>query len=109
GILTPSVAVGFVANLFNALVNYLLIYRWGLGFKGAPIATSSARWFQFLVLLGYLRFTYPSHAQTWPSFQLPRDLASKTVRFLRLGVPGALMFGLEGWAFEASTLMATYL
>ena len=109
GILAPSVAVGFAANIFNAIVNYLLIYHWGLGFRGAPIATSLARWFQFFVLLGYMLFTLPSHAKTWPSCQLPHDLPHRAVKFLRLGGPGALMFGLEGWAFETSTLMATYL
>ena len=109
GILTPSVAVGFVSNLFNAAVNYLLIFYWGLGFEGAPIATSIARWFQLLVLLGYMFWTYPSHSKTWPSLKMPQGLFNKASEFLRLGVPGAMMFGLEGWAFEASTLMATYL
>jgi multidrug resistance protein, MATE family len=108
-ILTPSVVVGFVSNLFNAVVNYLLIYHWGLGFEGAPIATSIARWFQMFLLLGYVYFSYPTHAKTWPAFQMPHNFRKKAAEFLHLGIPGALMFGLEAWAFEASTLMATYL
>lgn len=109
GILNPSVVVGLLSNLFNAIVNYLLIYYWRLGFEGAPIATSIARWFQMFLLLGYVYVTYPSHSKTWPSFQMPHNIQRKVSEFLRLGIPGALMFGLEAWAFEASTLMATYL
>ena len=37
------------------------------------------------------------------------ELPSRVGRFLRLGLPGALMLALEAWAFELSTLMAAYL
>ena len=46
GILSPSVIIGVVANLFNVAFNYLLIYVYGYGLKGAPVATSVLRWFQ---------------------------------------------------------------
>lgn len=108
-ILAPSVVVGVLANLFNAAVNYLLIYHMGMGFKGAPIATSLARWFQLLAMLGYIFYTHSHHAKTWPTATIPVGFVRKAKDFMRLGVPGALMFGLEGWAFEATTLMATYL
>ena len=46
GILSPSVIIGVIANVFNVAFNYLLIYVYGYGLKGAPVATSALRWFQ---------------------------------------------------------------
>merc|ERR1719356_1534223 len=53
-ILAPSVAIALVANLANAAFNWLFILRLGLGFRGAPLATTASRWVQLLLLLGYI-------------------------------------------------------
>jgi len=54
-ILAPPVYLGIVANCFNVLLNWLFIFGpVGLGFDGAPIATSLCRWFQLFSAVLYL-------------------------------------------------------
>lgn len=111
GILAPSVWVGLAANLANAALNYGLIYGLGMGFYGAPIATTALRWVQLGLLGLYLRRYFASHAETWPrsvfgsakdSSQLRRDLLA----LKKLALPGAYMLALEAWAFEVSGELA---
>ena len=109
-ILLPSVAIGFAANLLNALGNYLLIHPMGLGFRGAPVATSISRWVQCALLCAYLVARRRKLAPTLPPRRVAwRQLPSRSKHFLRLGAPGALMMGLEAWFFEVSTLLASFL
>jgi len=110
GILYPSVAIAAVANVFNGLANYLLIEACGLGLRGAPLATSLCRWVQLAIMLVYLRHARERLAPTLPRLKIEwREMPSSSVRFLRLGGPGALMLGLEAWAFEVSTFLAAFL
>lgn len=107
-ILAPAVWIALLANGINLFLNWLLIYALGLGFTGAPVATSLSRWAQFLCLLGYLAWSRPRHAKTIPSWHDPEGvpLATRMGKFVHLGAPGALMLGLEAWSFEATTLLA---
>lgn len=109
GILSPSVIIGVVANLFNVAFNYLLIYVYGYGLKGAPVATSVLRWFQFLLLALYLAVYRTKHSKTWPKRFILWDTArlwTDARAFAVLAFPGAYMLALEAWAFEVSSLMA---
>jgi MATE family multidrug resistance protein len=94
-ILAPSVWIGVAANIVNVGLNYVFIFTLGLGFNGAPIATTLSRCCQLLMLLAYLYFNN-QHKGTWPRwFGLPRmDLAKE---LLHLAIPGFFMLGLETW------------
>eukprot|EP00002_Diphylleia_rotans_P033815 TRINITY_DN7226_c0_g1_i1.p1 TRINITY_DN7226_c0_g1~~TRINITY_DN7226_c0_g1_i1.p1 ORF type:complete len:608 (-),score=124.62 TRINITY_DN7226_c0_g1_i1:239-2062(-) len=50
GIMSPALYAGLVANIFNALANYILIYALGWGLTGAPWATSLTRGCQAIAL-----------------------------------------------------------
>jgi len=111
GILAPSVIIGVLANVFNGIINYVLIYTLDLGFPGAPMATSISRWAQFLVLLIYV-YISQRHHPTFPNCRIGascENMGLRTSKFLRLGAPGALMLGLEAWSFEITTFLAAYL
>jgi MATE family multidrug resistance protein len=104
-ILLVSVVVGFVANMFNVLANYVLIYKTGLGFLGAPWATTLCRFFQFFAAVAYCYWKKGTRLKdTWPSMRQER-LGSFS-RFFSLAIPGAVMLSLEAWAFEVSTILA---
>ena len=64
GVLAPGVLVALAANVLNVFLNWLCIYSMGLGIRGAPIATSLARWFQCLSLLGCNRHLQPPPVAT---------------------------------------------
>jgi MATE family multidrug resistance protein len=114
-----------LANIVNAILNTLLIrgigYK-GLGFDGAPIATSLTRIFiMFILILFTIRFesqkrkknteetTEESHktlkSNIIHSFYEVVQLRG-IIEYLKLGVPGLFQVMLEVWGFEATTLFA---
>ena len=111
-IVAPAVWIALAANLLNGLFNYVLIFKLGLGLNGAPLATSLSRWVQLLLGVGYLL----AHRHGKLRASLPSltrldcgTVPSRVGTFLRLGVPGAIMLGLEAWFFELSTFLASFL
>ncbi|CEG84572.1 hypothetical protein RMATCC62417_18353 [Rhizopus microsporus] len=68
---------------FSFMLNYLCVYPFGLGFIGAPIATSASYWLMFLVLLEYIRYVQ--------------------------AFSGIIIICAEWSAFEISSLAASYL
>ena len=108
----PSVVIAIIANIANAASNWLLIHGLGLGFSGAPIATSLSRWVQLALILAYMALRRRDLAGTLPSPRAAlscRELPERARIFFRLGVPGALMMALEAWFFEMSTFEASFL
>lgn len=112
GVVMPALIITVVANGFNVLANWALIFgNLGLpemGLLGAALATSATRVFMLLGLV-ILVLWQRLHAGAWVSWSRRaldrRDLG----RIFRYGGPVALQFGLEAWAFQISTLMAGWL
>ena len=87
-ILSPCVYVSAAANVFNFVGNYYLIYVANLGLKGAPVATSLTRAFQFVCISTYLCVS-GKHGATWPSRETMDTLGLKHLsEFLVLGLSG---------------------
>eukprot|EP00004_Rigifila_ramosa_P024158 TRINITY_DN6929_c0_g1_i3.p1 TRINITY_DN6929_c0_g1~~TRINITY_DN6929_c0_g1_i3.p1 ORF type:complete len:427 (+),score=103.42 TRINITY_DN6929_c0_g1_i3:165-1283(+) len=105
-VMHPPVIVAALANLFNALGNYLLIYTFDMGLKGAPIATSLSRLFQLLVL-AYFAFSHRKkvYNKPWPAASSSLTFVNLK-KFLKYGLPGGVTLGLEAWSFEIVTLLA---
>jgi len=109
GVLAPILAVIVVANIANALFNWVFIFgnlgAPALGVEGAGIATGATR---VVMLVGLVGVTLVGrlHAGAW----VPWSRAAATGRglreVLRYGVPTALQMSLEIWAFGCATLMA---
>eukprot|EP00002_Diphylleia_rotans_P037123 TRINITY_DN8268_c0_g2_i1.p1 TRINITY_DN8268_c0_g2~~TRINITY_DN8268_c0_g2_i1.p1 ORF type:complete len:586 (+),score=90.00 TRINITY_DN8268_c0_g2_i1:549-2306(+) len=57
GIMSPALYARFIANIFNGIVNYILIYSMDWGLTGAPWATSLTRACQ-AIALGYASHRY---------------------------------------------------
>ncbi|MEE8581422.1 MAG: MATE family efflux transporter [Myxococcota bacterium] len=105
----PAMWVILIANLFNALANWVLIFgKLGapeLGLLGAGIATASTRVLMLLGLVLWVRH-FRLHHGAWVPWRLsalrPRDLG----RVLAVGIPVAIQMSLEIWAFSTATLLA---
>ena len=109
-ILNPAVVIAAVANVANLLLNYLLIYRIGLGFDGAPLATSICRWLQLVLICAYLFARRHTLAPSLPPLRVEwRALPTRCRQFLQLGLPGAAMLAFEAWFFEVATYLASFL
>jgi len=110
----PAVLVALFANLLNLAVNYCFIWSLGCGFDGSPLATSTVRITSLVLLSCFeIRHVMRSRQSRTAEARLhcaapdaPRTLGAEIRTFLRLGVPGAFMLGIEAWSFELITVLA---
>jgi MATE family multidrug resistance protein len=108
-IVRPAMWVVAIANVFNAVLAWALIFGElglpALGLVGAGIATAATRAFMLALLFG-LVIAFRLHEGAWTPWSRaafdPRALA----RIARIGLPVAVQMGFEVWAFSASSLIA---
>ncbi len=106
GVVWPAVVAIGVANLFNVVADYALVFgRLGfppLGVRGSAIATSASRWMVFLMLLVFSwPLVLPLLRRGWHEV-----LAfAPYLQMLRIGVPIAVQMGLEFYVFMTVALM----
>ncbi|KAI0164530.1 MATE efflux family protein [Hypoxylon sp. FL1284] len=99
----PGTYVLLITSPLNALLNYLFIYKFGLGLYGAPLATGISYWVSFLLLVAYAAFVR-GH-ECWGGLA-PRRAVSNLWPFVRLAFLGVIHVGTEWWAFEIVALAA---
>lgn len=106
GIMHASTYVLLIVSPLNAFLNYSLVWSpWiGMGFMGAPLATSISYWNMLLLLILYIRFV--NGRQCWGGWT--RASLTGWTEFLKLAIPGAAMLVSEWWAFEIANLAASY-
>ncbi|MGQ0614118.1 MAG: MATE family efflux transporter [Planctomycetaceae bacterium] len=108
-IVMAPLKVLLLANLVNVFLNWVLLFgnlgMPALGVRGAALATGLTRLFM-AAALALLIVRRRMHAGAW----VPWSRACLRLRglapVLRYGVPIAIQFALEVWAFNASTLLA---
>lgn len=89
----------------NFVLNYTFVYTFGMGFIGAPLATSFSYWLMFLLLLAYIKFVKGSEG--WGGWS--RECLKGWWPFLKLAFSGIIIICAEWTAFEVSSLAASYL
>ncbi|KAG0776440.1 hypothetical protein G6F62_003575 [Rhizopus arrhizus] len=104
-IMHASTYAMLVTAPLNFALNYLFVYPFGLGFIGAPIATSISYWIMFGLLLAYIQFV--KGKEGWNGWS--RECLKGWWPFLRLALSGVIIICAEWTAFELSSLAASYL
>ncbi|KAK8015367.1 hypothetical protein PG990_008663 [Apiospora arundinis] len=99
----PGTYALLITSPLNALLNWLLIYKLGLGLDGAPIATGISYWLSFLYLVGYTAFV--QGRECWGGLD-PRRAVANVGPFAKLALLGVVQVGTEWWAFEIVALAA---
>ena len=105
----PAMWVVLIANLFNALFNWVLIFgNWGapeMGLLGAGIATALTR---VLTLVGLVALVwgFNLHRGAWVPWSRNALSLRGLSELLAVGLPVAIQICLEMWAFSVSTLIA---
>eukprot|EP00887_Chlorella_sp_A99_P005323 scaffold1.g5323.t1 len=111
GVVAPTTVVSCAAVGLSPLLNWVLIFKLGLGVDGAVLAMDACQLAMLVGLAGYAtwraRRLAGSEVQTWHGWS--REALSGWPAFLRLGVPSAVMTCLEWWAYELLTLAAGWL
>ncbi|KAG0271034.1 hypothetical protein BGZ95_001225 [Linnemannia exigua] len=107
GNMHASTYVLLIASPINVILNYTLVWNKyiGMGYIGAPLATSISYWNMLILLLLYIRFV--DGYQGWGGWS--RDCLTGWPAFMKLALPGVMMVCTEWWAFEVVSLAASYL
>ncbi|KAG0376807.1 hypothetical protein BGX24_007177 [Mortierella sp. AD032] len=107
GNMHASTYVLLIASPINVILNYILVWdkHIGMGYIGAPIATSISYWNMLILLLLYIRFV--DGYQGWGGWS--RECLTGWPAFMKLALPGVMMVCTEWWAFEVVSLAASYL
>ncbi|XP_059511331.1 multidrug and toxin extrusion protein 1-like isoform X2 [Stegostoma tigrinum] len=103
GIFMPQVFVGFITNIFNAVVNYLFLYVLTLGVPGSAAANVASQYCQLLLLFGYIRWK-KLHVHSWAGWST--DCLQEWGNFLRLAIPSMAMICSEWWATDIITFLS---
>ncbi|XP_072325951.1 multidrug and toxin extrusion protein 1-like isoform X2 [Scyliorhinus torazame] len=103
GITMPQILTGFIANIFNALVNYLLLNVLALGVQGSAAANVVSQYCQTSLLFGYIRWR-KLHVKTWEGWST--DCLQEWGLFIRLAVSSMLMLCIEWWSYEIGAFLA---
>lgn len=102
GLFRATTYVLLVAAPINVFINWLLVWRLGLGFVGAPIAVAITESLLPILLLLYIVFV--DGRQCWGGFS--KRIFSNWWIMIKLALPGMIMVEAEWFAFEIMTLLA---
>ncbi|KAF5954827.1 hypothetical protein HYC85_007683 [Camellia sinensis] len=84
----PMMLSSRFTTLLHVLICWILVFKSGLGNKGAVLANAISYWINVILLAIYVRGS-PSCKNTWTGFS--KDALHDIPKFLRLAIPSALM------------------
>ncbi|XP_057868201.2 protein DETOXIFICATION 16 [Cryptomeria japonica] len=102
-IVFPMMFCSAITTSFHVLICWAMVFKTGLGSKGAALATSISYWVNVALLILYI-YISPVCKLTWASFT--REALHDIKHFLKLAIPSSLMICLEYWAFEMVVLLS---
>ncbi|CAI9096096.1 OLC1v1032168C2 [Oldenlandia corymbosa var. corymbosa] len=102
-IVYPMMITSGITALFHIFLCWLMVFKVGLGIRGAAIANAASYWINVLLLTVYIKFS-PACARTWTGFS--RDALHDIISFLKLAIPSAIMICFEYWSFEMVVLLS---
>ncbi|TDH16408.1 hypothetical protein EPR50_G00020470 [Perca flavescens] len=103
GIIWPQVVTGVIANILNAIINYVFLYCLDLGVAGSAAANAISEYLLAVILFAYI-CCRGLHKATWGGWTL--DCLQEWGPFVRLAIPSMLMLCLEWWLFEIGGFLA---
>nr|XP_019703244.1 protein DETOXIFICATION 16 [Elaeis guineensis] len=102
-IVLPIMLSSGVTTLLHILVCWILVFKSGLGSKGAALANAISYWFNVFLLALYVRLS-PVCKRTWTG--LSSEAFHGIFNFIKLAVPPAVMVCLVFWSFELLVLVS---
>ncbi|XP_072548067.1 multidrug and toxin extrusion protein 1 isoform X2 [Salminus brasiliensis] len=103
GIIWPLVITGAIANVLNALSNYIFLFFLDLGVTGSAAANTVSQYLMAIVLFIYIRCR-GLHKDTWHGWSI--ECLQEWDTFFHLAIPGMLMLCAEWWTYELGAFLA---
>ncbi|CAI8584964.1 unnamed protein product [Vicia faba] len=104
-IVFPMMFSSAVTTLLHIPLCWIMVYKSGLGSKGAAIAISMSEWLNVIILSLYIKFS-SSCKNTWHGFSKEALTLNNISIFLKLAIPSTVMVCLEIWSFELMVLLS---
>ncbi|XP_057868139.2 protein DETOXIFICATION 16-like [Cryptomeria japonica] len=82
---------------------WVLVFRSGLGNKGAALANGISSWLNVTLLFLYIKIS-PACKRTWTSFTT--EALHDIKHFLKLAIPSSFMICLQWWSFEILIILS---
>lgn len=102
-LILPMLLCSTVTLSFHIPLCWALVFKSGLGTRGAAVAISLSYWLDVIMLGMYLSYS-PACEKSRTSFS--RDVFLSIGEFFRFAVPSAGMVCLEWWSFELLVLLS---
>ncbi|KAM3750966.1 hypothetical protein ACB098_04G073200 [Castanea mollissima] len=102
-IVFPMMISSAFTTLLHILMCWILVFKSGLGYRGAALANAISNWINVLLLALYVKFS-SSCVKSWTGFS--KEAFHNIFTFLRLAIPSAVMVCLETWSFEMMVLLS---
>ncbi|KAF8407734.1 hypothetical protein HHK36_006869 [Tetracentron sinense] len=102
-IVFPMMITSGITTLLHILICWILVFKSGLGNRGAAVANSISYWINVLLLALYVKFS-PTCTKTWTGFSM--EALHDVLNFIRLAIPSAVMVRLEKLSFEMMVLLS---
>ncbi|KAL3640744.1 Protein DETOXIFICATION 16 [Castilleja foliolosa] len=99
----PMMLSSGITTLVHLVLCWALVFKSGLGSRGAAVANSISYWMNAFMLFLYIKFS-SSCSRTWTGFS--KEALHDVFNFIRLAVPSAVMVCLEAWSFEMMVLLS---
>ncbi|KAL5726426.1 Protein DETOXIFICATION 16 [Ranunculus cassubicifolius] len=102
-IVFPMVITSGITILVHIPLCWILVFKSGLGYRGAALANTISYWINAILLMVYVK-CFPGCKTTWNGFS--KEALYDVPNFLKLAIPSAIMICLEYWAFEMVVLLS---
>nr|XP_043621494.1 protein DETOXIFICATION 17-like [Erigeron canadensis] len=99
----PMMLTTGITTSLHVLLCWIMVFKFGLGSKGAALANAISLWINVMFLSVYVRVS-PSCKKTWTGFS--KEAFLKIPTYLKLAVPSAIMICLEIWSFQLMVLLS---
>ena len=87
-IVFPMMLCTAITAVMHIPICWILVFKSGLGFKGAALANSISYWISVLLFALYVKFS-SSCVKTWTGFS--KEALHNIITYLRLAIPSAVM------------------
>ncbi|KAL6973605.1 Protein DETOXIFICATION 16, partial [Sarracenia purpurea var. burkii] len=99
----PMMISSGITTLLHLLLCWILVFKVGLGIRGAALANSISYWMNVVLLAIYVKFS-SSCSKTWTGFS--KEALHDVLSFIKLAIPSLVMVCLENWSFELMVLLS---
>ncbi|KAL0221866.1 hypothetical protein RCL1_001720 [Eukaryota sp. TZLM3-RCL] len=107
-VVLPQVVVYAITNVLNFITNYIFLWKFDFGIKGAAVATGLSRVWPLLFIIIYHKYT-GHFAKVWSPWSKSNLTLVLFKKYLKIALPAVAFFILEISAFTIWTLFASML